>query len=88
MAVSAILIGVTIALAFYQWIYGVVWRAWKFMRREFLANPFPLVTTTTSIHATHQQQQVPTVTVGVGKGGGPLPSAPSSSSIQSVCMPL
>ena len=86
MAVSAILIGVTIALAFYQWIYGVVWRAWKFMRREFLANQLPLVTTTTSIHATHQPQGP--VMVGVG---GPLPSAPSSvhyPSIQSVCMRL
>ena len=44
LAMSFILIVTTISLAFFQWIYVVVWRAWQFRRRE-LANQLPTIAT-------------------------------------------
>ena len=44
LAMSFILVVTTISLAFFQWIYMVVWRAWQFRRRE-LTNQLPTLAT-------------------------------------------
>ena len=41
-AVTFILIAATLTLVFLHWLFGVIWRAFDFMRRE-VTNPVPLI---------------------------------------------